>query len=146
AQDTTTKRAPAQGPITLAEAIRLALANNTAVLNARNAARLDSLAVRLAHNAFLPDLAIRSQSSPPSRSGRATPLTSRSTDTLSTGVSVPLAGSNPFSTSLGISTGVTLYNGGQNINALRQAQLFERASVQDVTRARQTMVFVVASD
>ena len=48
--------------------------------------------------------------------------------------------------SAGLSSGVTLFNGGQNTNALRQARLNLQASGQDLDRSRQTVVFVVASD
>jgi outer membrane protein len=41
---------------------------------------------------------------------------------------------------------VTLFNGFANVSALRQARLSEDASVSDLARARQTVVFTVASN
>jgi outer membrane protein len=124
AQDTVATR-PA-GPITLGEAIRIALAQNSSVRFARNTVALDSLSVRQFRNQFFPNLSAASQSSQAFGNGSR--------------------GQNSFSTSAGISSAFTLYNGRQNINSLREAQLNVRASSNDYSRARQTVVFIVASD
>jgi outer membrane protein len=124
-QATPPRAAPAR-PITLQDAISLALAQNTTVRLARNAAAIDSLNVRAARNAFLPNLSASTQTSQ--------------------GFGAGSQGDNAFSVSGGVSSGVTLFNGGQNTNALAQARLNLQASGQDVTRSRQTVVFVVASD
>jgi outer membrane protein len=50
------------------------------------------------------------------------------------------------SMSLGVSSGVTLFDGGRNVAGLRQAKLGEQASGDELTRARQTAVFTVASN
>jgi outer membrane protein len=113
-------------PITLQDAIAIAMAQNSIIRFARNNAALDSLSVRQARNAFLPNL-------------------SASTST-SQGFGAGSGGENSLSVSGGLSSGVTLFNGGQNTNALQQARLNLQASGQDVGRSRQTVVFVVASD
>lgn len=112
--------------ITLGEAIRIALDSSSTVRLARNGVSLDSLTVKQFRNAFLPDLGASGQASQGFASGSA--------------------GTNSFNTNVGLSGGVTLYNGSQNINSLREAELNVRASGQDLARVRQTIVFVVASD
>ena len=124
AQDTTTTRVAPGAVITLEAAIRIALAQNSSVRIARNATALDSLAVRQLRNAFQPNLNASTQSSQGFLS----------------------RGQNTFGTSLGVSSGMTLYNGRQNVNALREAELNVRATGQQLMRTRQTVVFVVASD
>ncbi len=121
-----TPRAAPSRELTLQEAIAIALAQNSTVRFARNAAALDSLNVRQARNAFLPTLSASSQTSQ--------------------GFGAGSRGSNSRSLSAGVSSGVTIYNGGQNTNALQQARLELQASGQLVNRSRQTVVFVVASD
>lgn len=126
AQDTATTRRAAAGPITLPEAIRIALAQNSLVRFARNTTRLDSLSVRQFRNQFLPNLSASSQTSQAFGNGSS--------------------GQNSFSSSAGVSSGITLFNGRQTINSLREAELNLRASGNDLSRVRQTVVFVVASD
>jgi outer membrane protein len=126
AQDTVTTRRAAAGPITLPEAIRIALAQNSSERFARNTTRLDSLSVRQFRNQFLPNLSASSQTSQGFGNGSS--------------------GQNSFSASAGLSSGITLYNGRQNINSLREAELILQASGHDLGRVRQTVVFVVASD
>jgi len=113
-------------PITLQEAIATALAQNSTVLFARNAIAIDSLNVRQARNAFLPNLNASAQ--------------------VGQGIASGSQGQNSQSLGAGVSGGVTLYNGRQNTNTLAQARLNVRATVQDFDRSRQTVVFVVASD
>jgi outer membrane protein len=112
--------------ITLQEAIAMALSQNSTVRFARNAAALDSLNVRAARNAFLPNLTASTQTAQ--------------------GFGAGSQGQNSLSASGGVSSGVTLFNGGQNTNILAQARLNLQATGQDFDRARQTVVFVVASD
>ena len=125
AQDTTSRAKPVR-VITLGEAIRLALDSSSAVRLARNNVSLDSITVRQFRNQFLPNLSASGQSSQGFASGSA--------------------GTNSLNTNVGLSGGVTLYNGNQNINALREAELNLRAGGQDLARARQTIVFIVATD
>jgi outer membrane protein len=125
AQDTTRTKLPPGGVITLQDAIRIALAQNTQVRFARNSLVLDSLAIRQAKNAFLPNLSASSSASQDVANG---------------------SGGNPFSASVGASSGMTIYNGGQNRNILRQARTNAAAGAADVARTRQSLVFTVASD
>jgi outer membrane protein len=125
AQDATALSTPAR-VITLAEAIRLALDSSSTVRLARNAVSLDSITVRQFRNQFLPNLSASGQSSQGFASGST--------------------GTNSLNTNVGLSGGVTLYNGNQNVNALREAELILRAGGQDLARARQTIVFIVATD
>jgi outer membrane protein len=125
AQDTTRTKLPPGGVITLREAIRIALAQNTAVRFSRNSLILDSLAIRQAKNQFLPNLSASSSASQDVANG---------------------SGGNPFSASVGVSSGVTIYNGGQNRNILSQARTNAAAGTADLGRTRQSVVFAVASD
>ena len=125
AQDTTRAKLPPGGVITLQDAISIALAQNNAVRFARNAVTLDSLSIRQARNQFLPNLSASSSASQDIANG---------------------SGSNPFSASAGLNSGVTLFNGGQNRNILRQARSNAAATGAELGRTRQTVVFVVASD
>ncbi len=120
------ERAPADRAITLQEAITLALAQNSTIRFARNTTALDSLNVRQARNAFRPNLVASTQTSQ--------------------GFGAGSPGQNNFSASGGVSSGVTLFDGGQNTGALQQARLYLQASGQDLDRSRQTVVFLVASD
>jgi outer membrane protein len=125
AQDTTRAHL-ASNTITLQDAIRIALAQNSAVRFAQNDVSLDSLSVKSLRNQFLPNLSASSSSSQGFGAG-------------------PQA-QNPYTLGLGVSSGVTLYNGLQNVNALRQARLSLLASGQVLGRTRQTVVFLVATD
>ncbi|MDB4916271.1 MAG: outer rane efflux protein [Gemmatimonadetes bacterium] len=125
AQDSTARSAGLR-VVTLNDAIRIALEQNSSVRLARNNVTLDSLAIRSARNQFLPNLGLSTQSSQGYLNGGG--------------------GSNDFSTSVGLSSGITLYNGRQNINTLREAELTARASGHELGRTRQTTVFTVASD
>jgi outer membrane protein len=125
AQDTARVRPPSR-TITLQQAIGIALAENNTIRFARNTTALDSLAVRQARNAFLPNLSATSQASQRVLSGSQ--------------------GRNNFGASANLGSNITLFNGGQNRNTLRQAQQNLQASGYDLGRARQGIVFTVASD
>jgi outer membrane protein len=112
--------------ITLQQAIAIALAQNTVSRFAHNNVLLDSLNVRSARNAFLPNLSASTSASQSFGAGSQ--------------------GENSFAVSGGLNSGVTIYNGGQNRNTLKQAQLNALAGGSDFGRARQTVVFTVASD
>ena len=126
----------AQAPprtITFNDAVGIALKQNVAIRQAQNATALDETAVRQQRLQFLPDL--RFNVSGANNVGRSFSQTEgqiidQSTQAVSTGVS----------------SGVTLFNGGQNVANLRAARLGEQASTQDLTRTRQTVVFTVASN
>lgn len=128
AQDTTRTALPAGGVITLQDAIRIALAQNNAVRFARNTVALDSLSMRQARNQFLPNLSASTSGSQGFGSGSSSD------------------NANSRSLSAGLSSGVTIYNGRQNTNALKQSRLDVQASGADLSRTRQSVVFAVASD
>jgi outer membrane protein len=125
AQDTARVRPPTR-TITLPQAISIALAENNTIRFARNTTILDSLAVRQARYQFLPNLAASTSASKRLLSGSE--------------------GQNSVSGTGGLQSNVTLFNGGQNTNAVRQAQQTLQASAFDLGRARQTVVFTVATD
>jgi outer membrane protein len=119
--------------ISFADAIGIALKQNVAIRQARNAAVLDETAVRQQRLQFLPDLRFNVSGS--ENLGRSFSQTEgrvidQSTQAVSTG----------------ISSGITLFNGGQNVANLRAARLGEQASTEDLARTRQTVVFTVASN
>ena len=119
--------------ISFADAIRIALAQNNTLRTARNTAALDAVAVRQQRLQFLPDLRATTQGSQQyGRSFNETEgqIVDRSTQTLNGG----------------LSSSVTLFNGFGNVASLREAQLEQGASELDLTRARQTVVFTVASN
>jgi outer membrane protein len=125
AQDTARVRPPSR-TITLQQAIAIALAENNTIRFARNTLELDSLSVRQARNAFLPNLSVSSQATQRVLSGSQ--------------------GRNTFGANANLGSGITIFNGGQNRNTLRQAQQNLQASGFDLGRARQSIVFTVASD
>jgi outer membrane protein len=125
AQDTTRAQLPSD-TITLREAIGIALSQSSTVRFARNNVSLDSLDVRSLRNQFLPNLSASS--------------------TTSQGFGAGSQGQNSLSVGAGVSSGLTLYNGRQNVNALREAELSLLATGQDLGRTRQTVVFLVASE
>jgi outer membrane protein len=125
AQDTARVRPPSR-TITLPQAISIALAENNTIRFARNTTLLDSLSVRQSRNAFRPNLSASSSSSQ---------------RILNRG-----EGQNTFGVGADLSSNVTLFNGGQNRNTLRQAQQNLQASGFDLGRARQGIVFTVATD
>jgi outer membrane protein len=126
----------AQSPprtITFGDAVGIALRQNVAIRQAQNATALDETAVRQQRLQFLPDLRLNVSGS--ENLGRSFSETEgrvidQSTQAMSTGVS----------------SGITLFNGGQNVANLRAARLGEQASTQDLTRTRQTVVFTVAAN
>ena len=125
AQDTSRVKLPPGGVITLQEAIRIALAQNSSARFARNSLKLDSLAITQARNQFQPNLTGSASAGQGWLNG---------------------TGGDPFSSSVGISSGLTIYNGGQNRNILRQSRTLAQAGIGDVGRTQQSVVFSVASD
>lgn len=126
--------APAGGPrITLADAVRIALRQNTTVRQAENADALSAAAVRQQRLQFLPSL--RLSTSGAQNIGRTF---SESEGTI--------VSQNTQSLTAGVSSSLTLFDGLANVASLRQASLAGDASGQDLTRARQTAAFTVASN
>lgn len=119
--------------ITFDEAISIALKQNVAVRQAENAASVGDAAVQQEKNQLLPDL--RFSVSGANNVGRNFSqsdgaIVNQQTQSLSTG----------------ISTSMTLFDGGRTRSSIRSAQSSRDASDLDLTRARQTAVFTVASD
>jgi outer membrane protein len=115
------------------DAVGIALRQNVAIRQAENATAIDATNVRQQQLQFLPDLRFNvSGSGNVGRSFNQTEgrITDQTTQSMSSGVS----------------SSVTLFNGGQNVANLRAARLGEQASNQDLTRTRQTVVFTVASN
>jgi outer membrane protein len=125
AQDTARVR-PASRTITLQQAIAIALVENNSIRFARNTTVLDSLNVRQARNQFLPNLSASTSGSQRFLSGSGE--------------------QNNLGVNAGFSSNVTLFNGGQNTNILRQANQSLQVGGFELARARQTMVFTVATD
>jgi outer membrane protein len=119
--------------ITFDDAVGIALKQNITVRQAQNATELGEAAVRQQQLQFLPDLRLNVSGS--GDLGRNFSQTEGAIVNQTTG-----------SMSTGISSSITLWNGGQNAANLRSARLDEQASTQDLERTRQTVVFTVASN
>ena len=119
--------------ITFNDAVGIALRQNVTIRQAQNATELDDAAVRQQQLQFLPDLRFNVSGS--GNLGRNFSQTEGAIVDQTTG-----------SMSSGISSSVTLFNGGQNVANLRAARLNEQASTEDLARTRQTVVFTVASN
>lgn len=120
-------------PITFEQAIDIALRQNALLRQARNAAELEEAGVRQQRLQFGPDL--RFSTNGAQNYGRSF---SQSEGRIVDQASQSLTG--------GIQSSVTLFNGNTNRANLRGAQLSEQASVMDVARAEQTVVFTVATN
>ena len=119
--------------ISFGDAVRIALQQNITLQQAENAKALTAVTVRQQRNQFLPNLALSTSTSGnigQSFNQTAGSLVNQTSQTLNAGVS----------------SGVTLFNGFQNFSLLKQARLSESASSSDLARARQTVVFTVASN
>jgi outer membrane protein len=119
--------------ITFDDAMRIALERNATLRQAQIAAEASSVTVEQARGQFLPDLSLSS------RGGKSYGRTfneaegrviDTSTDTVS----------------LNASSSVTLFDGLANTSELRQAKHNQQASTFDLSRARETVVFTVASN
>jgi len=124
--------APAQ-TITFDDAIRIALRQNTTLLQANNSAALSSATVKQQRLSFLPDM--RLSMSTGQNYGRTFSqdegrIIDQTTQTLNTGVA----------------SSVTVFNGFANVASLRSARLSEDAAERTVKRAEQTVAFTVASN
>lgn len=119
--------------ITFDDAITIALRQNIDVRQAQNAAALGDAMVEQQKMQRLPDLRLNVNGSDNigrnfSQSDGA--IVNQQTQSFNTG----------------LSTSLTLFNGGKTTSSIRSAQSTQAASAQDLTRARQTAVFTVASD
>ena len=120
-------------PITFEQAIEIALRQNALLRQARNAAELEEAGVRQQRLQFGPDL--RFSTNGAQNYGRSF---SQSEGRIVDQASQSLSG--------GVQSSVTLFNGNTNRANLRGAQLSEQASIMDVARAEQTVVFTVATN
>ena len=124
---------PAQHVITFDEALHLALSQNTLIKQAENANSIDATSVKQSRLAFLPNLSLSASTADnlgrnfSESEGRVVDQTSQSVNG-------------------GVSSNVTLFDGFKNVASLRSAQKSEDASSQDLQRAKQTVVFNVASN
>ena len=119
--------------VTFDQALKLALTQNTSVKQAQNSAAMNSAAVTQSKLAFLPSLNVTANTA--QDYGRNFSQTdgqifNTTTNTLNAG----------------ISSSVTLFDGMKSVANLRSAQASEDAGEQDLSRAKQTAVFTVASN
>jgi len=124
---------PTATTITFDQALGLALRQNTAVRQAQNSAALNSTAVTQSKLAFLPNLNVSANTAQDyGRNFSQTDgqIINTTTNTLNAG----------------ISSSVTVFDGMKNLSNLRSAQASEDAGEKDLSRARQTAVFTVASN
>jgi outer membrane protein len=119
--------------ITFQEAIRIALEQNTTVRAAQNAAALGKVGVSEARGQFLPNLTFSTTNS--QNYGRTVDETDNR-----------VLNQSNRSMSLGVNTGVVLFDGFGNVAQLRGAKLNDIAGEQELHRARETVAFVVASN
>lgn len=126
--------APRPAPVvTFDEALKLALTQNTTVKQAQNSAALSGATVTQQKLAFLPSLSLSANTAQAygrNFSQSEGTILNTTTNTLNAG----------------ISSSVTLFDGMKNVSNLRSAQADQQASEQDLTRAKQTAVFSVASN
>ena len=126
-----TPAATTMTPITLDQAIQIALRQNGTLLQAKNSATLSAATAQQQKLQFLPNLELSGSAGQSYGGG-----------TLS-GVS---GDQSTRSVSAGISSSLTLFDGMKNVAQLKGAQLTNQASEQDLTRAKQTVVYTVASN
>jgi outer membrane protein len=119
--------------ITFQEAIRIALDQNTTVRAAENAAALGKVGVSEARSQFMPNLTFSTSGS--QNFGRnADTLQNQSTS------------QNTRSASMGLNSGVTVFDGFGNVAQLKSAKLSDAAGEQELVRTRETVAFTVASN
>ena len=116
--------------IELQDAIAIALRQSVLVKQSENALASSTNGVSQARNAFLPSLALSTSSAwSVGRAGTST-----------------IGSSTSQSLNTGLSSSLTVFDGLRNVNELRQAKLDVTANSGDLTRARQTAVYTVASN
>lgn len=119
--------------VTFDQALKLALSQNTGVKQAENTAALNSATVTQSKLAFLPNLGISANTGQDygrNFSQADGQITNTTTNTMNAG----------------ISSSVTVFDGMKSLSNLRSAQANENAGEQDLSRAKQTAVFTVASN
>ena len=127
--------AAAPRTITFADAVSIALRQNGTLLQAVNAAALDTVSVRQQKMQFLPSVQLNTSTSQSlSPFARSSAGQTSVSDVTSTAVNA------------GVSTSLVLFNGGANKAQLAQARLVQQAGGQTVERTRQSVVFTVVSN
>lgn len=119
--------------LTFGDAVRIALQQNITLRQAETARQLSAVAVQQSRNALLPNLSLSTTGS--DNVGQSFSQTEGR-----------LINQQSQALQAGVSSNVTLFNGFQNLSQLRQARVSETASTSDLARARQTVVFTVASN
>ena len=119
--------------ISFKEAIRIALEQNTTVRAAQNSAALGAVNVSEAKGQFLPNLTLSTTGS--KNFGHSSDQ----------GAGVFQVDQNTKSLSLGVNSGVVLFDGMGNVAQLKSARLSGKASEEELHRARETVAFNVAS-
>jgi outer membrane protein len=116
--------------IGLQDAIGIALKQSVLVKQSENAVASSNTGVDLAKNAFLPSLSLNTSSARTVGRSGTNSVGSSSSQSLNTG----------------LSSSFTVFNGLRNVNDLRAAKLDVTANTSELTRARQTAVYTVASN
>jgi outer membrane protein len=117
--------------IRLQDAIAIALRQSVSVKQSENVVASSEATVGSKKNALLPSLSLNTSSARSvGRSGSSSIGGSSSSQSLSTG----------------LSSSLVVFDGLRNVSEIRQAKLDLSANTGDLTRARQTAVFTVASD
>jgi outer membrane protein len=130
AQNAPPAAAPGARIISFQEAIRIALEQNISVRAAQNSAALGKVNVSEAKGQFLPNLTFSSTGSQDF---------GRNSDAAQGQLG------NQHSLSLGVNSGVVVFDGFGNVAQLMSARLSGAASEQELHRARETVAFNVAS-
>lgn len=126
--------APAARIITFDDALQIALEQNSSLRQAQNAKALGVLGIEDAKSDFKPDLRANASG------GQS--WTSADIDSGAFGSGGGTQSSQ--SASLGLSSGVTVFNGFANTASLAAARFSDAASGSDLARTRETVVFTVA--
>lgn len=122
-----------QQRIAFGDAVKIALRQNITLKQAENTRALSEASVNSSRMQFLPNVSL-------------TTSTSQNIGKNFNQTEGRIVDQSSQSLSTGISSSITLFNGFQNLSSLRQARLGEVASSSDLARARQTVVFTVASN
>ncbi len=119
--------------ITFGDAVKIALQQNITLKSVENSRSLAAVTVAQQRNQFLPNLNFSTSGS--DNVGQSFSQTVGQ-----------VVNQNSRALSAGVSSNVTVFNGFQNLSLLKQARFSESASSADLARARQTVVFTVASN
>jgi len=119
--------------ISFDEAVRIGLERNTLLRQAEIASAVDAVAVDQARNRFKPNLSLTS------RVGQSFGRNFNQDEG-------QIINTSNTTGTLGLSSSLTVFDGFANTAGLKSARLSERAGQQDLGRARETVIFTVASN